>query len=356
MLVLGQQLGQYRILRRLGGGGLGEVWSAQGVGDATRQVAVKILHSQYTNHPEASARFAREAKATQALSHPSIVCVFDYVQLANGPAFIVMEDIPGCDLRSFLSSCPGGVMRPLQAVRAFQQIGDALAYAHQKGIIHRDLKLGNVMVVATSQQTNAESPQVKVLDFGIAKAIGPDFTEIGTSDQAVLGTYEYMAPEQIRDSSAVTEKSDVYSMGIMLHCCLGGALPFRAEQHLDGNARLLFFHQAHTQQEPPSLPATVPAALRRLVSSMLTKDPADRPIMTQCVAQLADIERSLSPHDAVTKLATEADQPTRLLSMQAAPDICNRPSTSEKRPWLWMALAGLGLLWALVTTALLVSR
>lgn len=358
MLAPGHQLGQYRILKRLGGGGLGEVWSAGDAGDATRQVAIKILHPQYIDHAEAAARFAREAKATQALSHPSIVRVFDYVQLPGGAAFIVMENIPGSDLRSFLRSSPGGVLRPLQAVRAFQQISDALVYSHQKGIIHRDLKLGNVMVISTGEPSAVDHPLVKVLDFGIAKAVGPDYTEIGTSSQALLGTCEYMAPEQLRDASAVTEKSDVYSLGVMLHCCLSGTLPFRAAESLDQNARLLFFHQAHMHQEPPQLSETVPVALRKLVWSMMSKDAADRPSMVKVVAQLAEIERALAPHEAATTLASGADQPTLPVSTQAAPVPRKQTpaSANEKRPWVWMALAAVGLLWALVTTTLLLRR
>ena len=352
MLNGGDRVGDYEVLQRLGGGGIGEVYRARHCTQTGSIVALKVLHQHYAEHPEVAARFAREAKATQLLAHPYIVQVHEYVQLPNSYAFIVMENLSGENLYEFIKHERGGL--PLaQIIAIFRQLVSALDYAHHAGVIHRDLKLSNVMV-CEGLGKDQESPRIKLLDFGIAKAIGADFTDIGTSNQSIMGTYEYMPPEQFRDASSVTERSDVYSLGVMLYCCLTGSPPFKSEPSADHNAELLYYHHAHTTQNPPPLPETVPVPVRRLVVQMLAKDPAARPSMADVGQALVALEQQVAPSEASTRPGAA---PLGSLLAQPEPARLGQrflPTTTSRSTAAWMAFAIIALVWAVVATVLLI--
>jgi eukaryotic-like serine/threonine-protein kinase len=244
--------GRYRLEERLASGGMAEVWAAQDL-ELERRVALKLLHS--TADP---VRFEREARAAAALSHPSICQLYDYGE-ADGRPYIVLEYLPGGTLEARLT--PGQPLSEAEAERIAGEIAAGLAHAHANGLVHRDLKPGNVLF--------DEEGAAKITDFGIAKIAGAStLTEAGT----LLGTAAYMSPEQARGERA-TPASDVYSFGVILFQMLTGRLPFESVSPLELAAM-------HERAEPPEITSIRPNApphLARLAMSALAKRPGERP-------------------------------------------------------------------------------
>src|SRR5262245_271605 len=215
----GSRLGPYEIIAPLGAGGMGEVYRARD-SRLHRDVAVKVLPASVANDPDRRARFEREARAVAALSHPNILAIFDFA-LADGTAYAVTELLDGETLREHL----GSALPVRRAVDIAAQIARGLAAAHGKGIVHRDLKPENVFLLSDGQ--------VKILDFGLAKAITGERAEAaetvaGTDPGTVLGSVGYMAPEQIRGHS-VDARTDLFSLGAILYEMLAGRYAFRRE-------------------------------------------------------------------------------------------------------------------------------
>ncbi|HTJ43667.1 MAG TPA: serine/threonine-protein kinase [Kofleriaceae bacterium] len=211
-----RNLGRYRLLRRIGKGGMGEVWRAHD--RATRRdVALKILSPEHGRTPAAIARFEREIEATASLTHPNTVRIYDWGVTADGVWYYAMELLDGVDARSLVRA--RGPLPPAIAVGWIAQAARAIAEAHRKGICHRDLTPGNLFVVAR----DGEADQVKVLDFGVARTIGPELEGLTVSG-AVLGTPGYIAPEVAAGASA-TPASDVYGLGAALYFMLTGKSP-----------------------------------------------------------------------------------------------------------------------------------
>ncbi len=261
MIGAGTLLGErYRLESRIAIGGMGEVWRAQ---DETlgRTVAVKVLKPEYAEDPTFVERFRAEARNTARLAHAGIATVYDYgevpVEGASGDsAYLVMELVPGQPLSKVLHE--RGSLRPSQAMSIIGQAALALQAAHERGVIHRDIKPGNIMITPDGR--------VKITDFGIARATDEvPLTQTGT----VLGTSYYLAPEQAAGRE-VTAASDVYSLGIVAYECLAGRRPFQ-----DSNPVAVAL--AHQTEPPPALPPTIPAPIAQLVYSALAKNPRDRP-------------------------------------------------------------------------------
>lgn len=285
-LSAGAHLGPYRIIRKIGEGGMGEVYEALHA-VIERRVAVKVLHPEFVREPEIVERFLNEARVVNRIGHPGLVQVFDYNQHSDGRLYIVMEYLNGGSLAARLKSC-GGRLSWAEAVDVHRQIASALSAAHEKGVIHRDLKPDNVMVVATGEPTDGK--RVKVLDFGLAKLADRP----GTKSDVIMGTPHYMAPEQCRSAKVVTSKSDVYALGVMLFETLAGRLPFPGE----GAGELIMMHLF---QEPPPLASLVPElpkTLTAFVDSLLTKEPAARPAMSQVMATLASVAEQAAAYTA----------------------------------------------------------
>src|SRR6185436_19618624 len=203
-----QRIGNYRVLRKLGEGGMGVVFECvhEYIG---RRAAVKVLHADFSRNPAVAARFLNEARAANIVQHPGIVNIFEFDRLPDGSAYIVMDYLDGDSLTQRLTRV-GGRMEDGYALAIAWQVSEALAAAHSKGVIHRDLKPDNVMIVA--DQGDPSKEQAKILDFGIAKVaeqqgLGPALvkTQIGVP----MGTPLYMAPEQWKGAAEVDEKSDV---------------------------------------------------------------------------------------------------------------------------------------------------
>jgi serine/threonine-protein kinase len=210
---------RYHVLRRLGEGGMGEVWLAEHV-RMGRKAAIKVLPPGMSHDPDAVSRFNREAASAARISHPHVCAVYDFGTTEQGQLYLAMEYLEGMTLGALLKS-EGPLALP-RASRLLSQCADALQAAHDLGIVHRDLKPDNIMIVA-----GRAGEAVKVVDFGIAKAITPDKGQQVTRTGLVVGTPEYMSPEQLAGDS-LDGRSDLYSLALVFYRMVTGALPFQA--------------------------------------------------------------------------------------------------------------------------------
>jgi beta-lactam-binding protein with PASTA domain len=245
--------GRYRILNRLGSGGMAEVWCAQDT-QLGRKVALKILQPRFAQDQEFVERFRREASAAAGLQHPNVVNVFDRGEF-DGTYYIAMEYVAGASLRDLINEG----MSVEAAVGVTRQILAAAKFAHSHGVIHRDFKPGNVLVDREGRAT--------VTDFGIAKAGVSEITQTGS----VMGTAQYLSPEQAQ-GLAVTAASDLYSIGVILYEALTGRVPFEA----DSAVAVALKQVSEFPRTPSELNPAVPTALDAVVLKAMSKDPANR--------------------------------------------------------------------------------
>jgi serine/threonine-protein kinase len=256
----GFAIGAYRVIERLGDGGMGMVYIAEHALIGKR-VAVKVLRGEYGATPQLVERFFNEARVTSSIRHPGIVEVFDFGYTETAQPYIVMELLEG---RSLATRLAGGQKLPIaEALSIARGIASALAAAHARGVVHRDLKPDNVFLVP---DPDGGDGRVKLLDFGIAK-LGGDPSGARTRTGLILGTPQYMSPEQCRGASACDHRSDLYSLGCVLFEMIAGRPPFVGDF-----AELL---AGHLNAPPPTLAA--PPEIRALVSRLLAKDPTQRP-------------------------------------------------------------------------------
>ncbi|HEX4824276.1 MAG TPA: protein kinase [Candidatus Polarisedimenticolaceae bacterium] len=263
------QLGSYRIVSRLGRGGMGEVYRAHD-DRLDREVAIKVLPARVANDPERNARFRREARVAASLNHTNIAAVYGFEELDDDTHFLVMELVEGHSLADRLKSGP---MRIDEALSVFAQVADGLESAHESGIVHRDLKPSNVMITPDGK--------VKILDFGLAKALDeePAAEDLGLSRTAslqftkpgmVIGTVPYMSPEQAR-GRPVDRRTDIWSLGCVLYECLAGKRAFEGDTATDVLVRIIEWDPSWE-----ALPSRTPARLRELIERCLEKDPTRR--------------------------------------------------------------------------------
>src|SRR5438874_5720824 len=263
--MIGAKLGNYRILEKIGAGGQGTVYKATDT-KLGRAVVIKVLPPELTVKEANLKRFEREARLASALDHPNICTIFDLNEL-GGVHFIAMQFVEGKNVRDLVNG------RPLDLRSALSitiQVADTLAAAHERGIIHRDIKAGNVMVTP--------SGQVKILDFGLAKLMDDsaspggihhtDITEVGIP----YGTATYAAPEQAR-GERVDERADIFSTGVLLYEMLTGTWPFQGKTSVDVRHAVL-----HEEPEPLSQarPGETPRRLQLIMDRALAKDPKQR--------------------------------------------------------------------------------
>jgi serine/threonine-protein kinase len=294
--LVGRLLGEsYEVTRMLGEGGMGRVYEARHRRLTGKRFAIKLLHPDLARQPEVVTRFQREAEAASGISHPNVVGVHDVGVTDDGQPYIVAELLSGEELGEHLERV--GKVAPADAVRIVRQICKALQAAHDKGVVHRDVKPENVFL--TGDLGRPDTMLVKVLDFGISKvasAGGESLTKTGM----VMGTPDYMAPEQAR-GDRVDARADVYAVGAILYRALTGRKPFEG---LDPMATLT----AVLVQEPgrpTTLNPTVPLALELVVQRAMAKNPSDR------YQTMAELDRELAAFD---------------------PDIAHRPSLAPTVP------------------------
>jgi len=271
MLEVGAQVGPYNIVRRLGAGGMGEVYLGRHrhIG---RDAAIKVLLPELSKNEDVVARFFTEARATAAIRHPGIVEILDCDVLPSGRAYIVMEFLQGENLAERLARVGSFAEEMQTAASIVVQVAGALAAAHAKGIVHRDLKPDNVFLCGDTSP--GLPPVVKILDFGIAKLVADDGQgKNKTRTGSLLGTPTYMSPEQCRGAGSIDHRTDIYALGCMAFEMVAGRPPFVRP----GSGEVLVAHLVEPPPQLSSLVRNVPPEIEAVVGAMLEKDPAARP-------------------------------------------------------------------------------
>ena len=303
-------LGNYRLIDRLGAGGMGEVWRAEDT-RLMRQVAIKILSERIANDPEWKARFLREARTIAQMNHPNIATIYSIEQEAD-KLFIAMELVEGESLGAVLAK---GALQPIEAVRIVRQVAEALAEAHDKGIVHRDVKPDNIIVGKRG---------VKVLDFGIAKQITstsdtPTLTQAGL----IVGTPFYMSPEQALGRQ-VDARSDLFSLGVVLYEALAGKRPFEGEAVTETMMNIIMQEPANLATVAPK----VPPSLVEIVNRALQKKPERRyGSAGEMVDALSRVDFKQAPAKPALK-PTKIDAPT--VAMPSAPQPTQSPIPGQR--------------------------
>jgi serine/threonine protein kinase len=327
--------GQFRVLEKIGSGGMGAVYKAEQP-EMRRFVAIKILHSRYLSRQDLVTRFKREARAMSHLSHPNTARVFLYGQLDDGSCYFVMEYLAGRNLAQTVRR--EGPMEPMRAINIMMQACGALEEAHRNGIVHRDLKPENIFL--TTQGGIEDFP--KVLDFGLAKVSERQMRPgslILTQDGMVFGTPEFMSPEQARGET-LDGRSDIYSLGVILYELLTGKLPFDAKQPME-------YIQKHIKEKPMTLAERAPdrafpPGLEAVLMRAIAKKPEERFASAAEFAGalkrvaggqvMTGAMRAVPPSDHVTPSARRGADSQALTSDQAPPRVGRQAAPGHGSP------------------------
>ena len=335
--------GRYELQSRIAIGGMGEVWEATDhvIG---RTVAIKILKDEYMGDPGFLERFRAEARHAALVNHEGIASVFDYGE-ENGSAFLVMELVPGEALSTILER--DGALSADKTLDIVAQTASALQAAHAAGLVHRDIKPGNLLITPDGR--------VKITDFGIARIA--DQVPLTATGQ-VMGTVQYLSPEQASGHPA-SPATDTYSLGIVAYESLAGKRPFTGESQVA-------IAMAQINEQPPPLPPTVPIPVQNLVMAMIAKKPADRPSSSATVARAAqalrrgDLNSAAIAVPAIASGGVAADDATRMLTatgddgatrilattaqLPAGGDDDEVRPKKKRSPWTWPLIALITLL------------
>ena len=336
--------GRYELQSRIAIGGMGEVWEATDhvIG---RTVAIKILKDEYMGDPGFLERFRAEARHAALVNHEGIASVFDYGE-ENGSAYLVMELVPGEALSTVLER--DGALSADKTLDIVAQTASALQAAHAAGLVHRDIKPGNLLITPDGR--------VKITDFGIARIA--DQVPLTATGQ-VMGTVQYLSPEQASGHPA-SPATDTYSLGIVAYECLAGKRPFTGESQVA-------IAMAQINEQPPPLPPTVPIPVQNLVMAMIAKKPSDRPSSSATVARAAQALRrgdlnsaaiavpaiatgGIAGDDDATRMLTASgdDGTTRILPTTAQlpteDAAADEKKKKKKSPWTWPLIALIALL------------
>jgi serine/threonine-protein kinase len=347
--------GRYELHRRLGKGGMAEVFLARDL-QLGRPVAVKVLFTQFAGDPAFVERFRREAQAAANLNHPNIVSVYDWGQ-EHGTYFIVMEYVEGRSLAELLRS--DGPMEPSAAVEIATDVAAALGAAHTAGVLHRDIKPGNILVTP--------SGLVKVADWGIGRAMDAAVEENLTQTGAVMGTATYFSPEQAQ-GLPLDNRSDLYALGVVLYEMVTGRPPFQG----DSPVAIAYKHVQEPPRPPRSINASVPPELEAITMQLLEKQPDDRYATAEDLRadlrryregfrvhamsrELAAAGAAAGATQAVPAVEATAAVPTTYRVEEPAEDWYAEPQKEPRSWWFVVALVLLlgvlaGLLWLLAST------
>ena len=323
----GIQLGPYRLFEKIGAGGMGEVWRAEDT-KLLRPAAIKILSAKIAVDPDWKARFLREARTAASLNHPNIATIYS-VDDDGTRMYIAMELVEGTSLAALIAARS---LTHADVIRIGRQIAEALAVAHEKSIVHRDIKPDNIIVL----QRN-----VKVLDFGIAKMIGPSADDSLTRGQLILGTPYYMSPEQALGKKIDT-KTDIFSLGVVMYEALTGKRPFQGTNVTETVLQIL------TKQPDfgALLSSDVPADLIAIVTRCLQKAPAERfsaDDLTEALSNLPHGQRlqtreqvvptiALHPHRPGGDVRHTPTAPQRAVTMPPQPPSARQPTQPGPYP------------------------
>src|SRR6059036_3017622 len=265
--LVGQVLAdRYHIVKKLGEGGMGQVYLAEHV-KMGRRSAIKVMNPSMVHDPEAVARFNREAANASRITHPNVCAIYDFGETPDGTIYLAMEFIEGEPLTDVLAR--EGALPAHRAGHIFLQVADALQAAHDLGIVHRDLKPDNIMI----SRGREGSDVVKVVDFGIAKAVGGDDSQKVTKTGLVVGTPEFMSPEQL-SGDKLDGRSDLYSLALVLFKMLTGKLPFQATSVQETMIKRLTDDPATLVTARPDL--RFPPGLQETLDAALARSPVDR--------------------------------------------------------------------------------
>ena len=328
----GQVFGsRYELISRIAIGGMGEVWKAN---DSVigRHVAIKILKEEYLGDPGFRERFRTEAKNAALVNHEGIANVFDYGE-EEGSAYLVMELVPGEALSTVLER--EKILPASRVLAIVAQTAAALHQAHLAGLVHRDIKPGNLLITPDGT--------VKITDFGIARLA--DQVPLTATGQ-VMGTVQYLAPEQAGGKPA-SPATDIYSLGIVAYEALAGKRPFRGESQVA-------IAMAQIKETPPELPTSIPEPVRRLVMSCMAKKPDGRPASAHDLAQAAlalargDIEEGLALIPLVPETSATSGETPKVSSEGGAKSGPKKPLTLGRNFWI---LSGVGAFVALALIA-----
>jgi beta-lactam-binding protein with PASTA domain/predicted Ser/Thr protein kinase len=317
--------GRYRVVRRIGSGGMADVYCAED-SHLGREVALKVLHRRFAQDAEFVERFRREASAAAGLQHPHVVSVFDRGE-HEGTYYIAMEYLRGRTLRDIVTA-----EAPLDQLRSIElgaQILQAAAFAHRNGVVHRDFKPHNVIV--------DDAGNAKVTDFGIARAGASEMTETGS----IMGTAQYLSPEQAQGHE-VTARSDVYSIGVMLYELLTGRLPFTGDSAVSIALK-------HLSEPPPPMSGSglaIEPNLEGVVLGALAKDPAAR---WQSAEDFAAALEACRPYVEAQQAGEQPGQDTAVFAaVPAPPPVVPVEAVERERPRRWPAIALAALVLALI--------
>jgi serine/threonine-protein kinase len=307
---------RYRILRRLGEGGMGRVYEAEHL-ELGRRVAVKVMRRKYADQKAMVERFRVEARSASKIGHPTVVQVFDYGTTEAGEGFIVMELLDGAPLSEVIKQL--GPMELSRALPILCVVATALRAAHDSGVIHRDLKPANIFLLRTNAD---ERERVRVLDFGMAKLVDITTDHAGGLTQAgeILGTPEYMAPEQAVGGE-IDRRIDVYALGCVAYEMWTGTPPFSGPNYVSVLAK-------HMDEKPPRISDVrdAPAALDAFVVRALAKNPEDRPANMGAV--MAALQRIAEDEGVQASMA-----PARAIDLPSMPSLgpMSRMSSTKRR-------------------------
>ncbi|MEV6929869.1 serine/threonine-protein kinase [Dactylosporangium sp. NPDC051485] len=313
---------RYRLDEFVASGGMGQVFRATDK-TLTRTVAVKVLLPGHVSNAEFGRRFRSEARLMASIGHPGVVGVYDYGETPEGTLFLVMAFVNGRPLGELINEA--GTLPVGRTLAIVAKAADALQAAHERGIIHRDVKPGNLLV--------GEKGAVTLVDFGVARSA--EVTAV-TKVNAVIGTALYMSPEQA-SGDPISPASDIYALGVVAYHCLTGTPPFTGNSPLEIAIK-------HLQDEPPPLPETVPAATRALVERAMNKDPKERYPTAAAMAAAARAAEDATTEDEMAPLVRGA--------APAAGSDADPGGEPAGRP-LWVPIAATVAVAALVTGVLL---
>ena len=304
--------GRYRVVRKLGGGGMADVYLCE---DLTlgRNVAIKVLLQRYLNDPTFVERFRREAKAAAGLNQQNLVSIYDWGEV-DGTYYIAMEYVEGETLKDLIRR--RGRLSGNESVAVTLQLLAAVDFAHRSGIVHRDIKPQNIMIDPHGT--------AKVMDFGIARAGDSGMTEAGS----ILGTAQYLAPEQAK-GYPVDERSDLYSVGVSLYEMLTGTVPFKG----DSAVTVALKHVNEVPVEPSELVPGMPYVLNQIVLKAMAKDPADR---YQSAAEFARDLRAAKEGGPVQAAAFDAGgERTRVMDAAGTTSVLDQPMPPRRKKSRW---------------------